>query len=48
LIFIIRRGDTDRLEPFEAVDPEFAELLCAPRDVDIGITAMSINGHPPR
>ncbi|MFB6096113.1 MAG: DNA/RNA nuclease SfsA [Haloferacaceae archaeon] len=47
LLFVVQRPDADALEPFRAVDPEFADLLVEARDAGVGLHAATTRFDPP-
>lgn len=47
LVFVAQRPDVDSIEPFRAVDPEFADLLGEAKNSGVGIHAMSVEFDPP-
>lgn len=47
VVFVIQRPDAERLRPFRAVDPDFADLLAGVRRAGVGVHAMAIAFDPP-
>ncbi|MFW5939328.1 MAG: DNA/RNA nuclease SfsA [Halolamina sp.] len=41
LVFVVQRPDVDRVEPYGAVDPEFAALLADVRAAGVGVHAVA-------
>lgn len=46
--FVVQRPDVDRLRPYRAVDPEFADLLADVRAAGVGVHALATDFDPPR
>lgn len=47
LVFVVQRPDVERVRPFRAVDPEFADLLARASDAGVGVHALSTAFDPP-
>lgn len=47
VVFVVQRPDVERIRPFRAVDPEFADALRAAWEAGVGITGLATAFRPP-
>lgn len=47
VVFVVQRPDVERFQPYRDVDPEFADLLTAVREADVGVHAITTACDPP-
>ncbi|MFB6178581.1 MAG: DNA/RNA nuclease SfsA [Halorientalis sp.] len=47
LVFVVQRPDANALQPYRAVDPEFADLLARVQDAGVGVHTLATRFDPP-